>query len=699
VRVCLVSAPALSFVGEIPSERDTDRQLAEDAALGVLTLLPILENAGFACTLTHGSELVYRAMRNAPGDDAVLLAAREIAAISVEVVGFATICSSYPATLRMATEVKRLRPDCIVVLGGPQSTVTDVATLKAFPAIDIVVRGEADETFPQLLTAMESNRIFGGIGGLTYRKGHEIIRTPNASPVLDIDRLPIPAFDRLRGVHLAERLPLELGRGCPFACTFCSTNDFFRRRFRLKSPAVLLSQVTHLQDRYPNIQAFDLTHDMFTVDRRRVVEFCRAVLESGLKFRWSSSARTDCIDEELIDLMAEAGCVSIFFGIETGSQRMQKIIDKGLDLDEARRMIRYATGRSVRTSIGTIIGFPEETEDDLSATLDFVFDAAAQRLPQPQISVLSPLARTPIYDRYQESLHFDGEYSDFCQQVFPQYPDDIELIRQNKAVFQSFYSVPTRLPAAFLREAALFFSWLLIRCRWLGVALTKAAGGPLSCFRQWLAYRGGPERGFHYYSSHAFHKDIAVFAGKFVDASAELKILAAVHVRVAELATASPVEPDAEATIAPHSVPVLAVSAAAFDAPGDPEKAIEALNCGKPVLADLQDRVTLIARRKGYETEVFQPSDALLHMLRLCDGQRSAMSIAQTLTTRLGAPISGCDAAAGWLASLEYLRQDGLLEVRPAYPEACKCVATHEHPSKTVAPSIGGSERSQCLPV
>src|SRR5437764_12338342 len=100
---------------------------------------------------------------------------------------------------------------------------------------------------------------------------------------------------------------LDLGRGCPFACTFCSTNDFFRRNFRLRSPERVLQDMRQFAARYAS-REFQLVHDMFTFDRKRVVEFCNAMLASGEDFTRSCSARTDCIDEPLLDLMLSSCC-------------------------------------------------------------------------------------------------------------------------------------------------------------------------------------------------------------------------------------------------------------------------------------------------------------------------------------------------------------------------------------------------------
>ena len=127
------------------------------------------------------------------------------------------------------------------------------------------------------------------------------------------------------------------------------------------------------------VQYFSLVHDMYTVDRKRVVAFCETLLASQEQFRWGCSARTDCVDDELLRLMAEAGCTGIFFGIETGSQRLQRVINKKLDLDEARARIEEADRCGITMSVALIIGFPEETRDDLRDTVHFFIDFHAVR--------------------------------------------------------------------------------------------------------------------------------------------------------------------------------------------------------------------------------------------------------------------------------------------------------------------------------
>src|SRR6185503_11992091 len=344
MKVCLVSAPtANDFDDPKILESDAIRMIAEHAPLGILSLAAVLDQNGSPPVIADANRLYYEYCREEKSlrekTDFTNYAAQRIAELPGDFYGFSSICSSYPLTWRMARELKRLRPGSVIALGGPQASVVDVETMKAFDFIDFVVRGEAEATLPALLEGLTSHHGFDAVPGITFRRNSEIVRNHNAPPIENLDSLPMPAYHLYPYMEGCRYIALELGRGCPFACSFCSTNDFFRRRFRLKSPERVIAEMRAMRDKY-KVTSFDLVHDMFTVDRRKVAEFCNALISSNEDFCWGCSARTDCIDEDLIKLMSKAGCKGIFFGIETGSARLQKIIKKNLDLSEAIQMVK-----------------------------------------------------------------------------------------------------------------------------------------------------------------------------------------------------------------------------------------------------------------------------------------------------------------------------------------------------------------------
>src|SRR5205085_7872746 len=151
-------------------------------------------------------------------------------------------------------------------------------------------------------------------------------------------------------------------------------------------------------------------------DRRRVVAFCEAMAASKTGFTWSCSARTDCIDEELMELMSSSGCRGIFFGVEVGSDRMQRVIDKRLDIVRARQMVDCAERLGIHTTVSLITGFPEETPDDLQQTLAMFVHSARCPHSNPQLNLLAPLAGTPIYQHHKQQLSLEELCSEMSHQ-------------------------------------------------------------------------------------------------------------------------------------------------------------------------------------------------------------------------------------------------------------------------------------------
>jgi hypothetical protein len=279
----------------------------------------------------------------------------------------------------------------------------------------------------------------------------------------------------------------------------------------------MLAEMRAIRSTY-GIRVFELTHDMFTVDRRRVVAFCRHLLESGERFGWACSARTDCVDDELLELMAAAGCTGMFFGVETGSKRMQRIIDKDLDPDYAKVMIETAERLRIDTTVSLIMGYPEENLDDLRDTTAMYMHSMRHAGSSPQLNLLAPLAGTPIYSRHKHQMVLEDLGSAMSHQGRTQNDADRELIRRYPHIFPNFYLVPAPgLDRAFCIELREFLRFGEVRLRWLLTALHQSGSGILDVFSEWRKRRielhpdvsGGDLR--HYYMQRLFADEFVGF--------------------------------------------------------------------------------------------------------------------------------------------------------------------------------------------
>jgi radical SAM superfamily enzyme YgiQ (UPF0313 family) len=686
VKVCLIPPPSMTeFEGSVTSRAEPVRLSAGDPPLGILSLAAVLEQRGTPLEVFSLNGLFCEFVRRGGKESErtfLPLAASELLRLQADVYGFGTITSSYPLTVRLAQAVKRARPDTVVVFGGPQATAVDFLTLEAFPFIDVVVRGEAEEILPELLGALGRPGQFGEIAGITYRENGAVVRTPDAPLLPDLNQLPTPAFHLWPGIEKRRSVPLEVGRGCPFSCTFCSTSRFFRRRFRLQAPGRVIEQMRSIRQAY-GIERFSLVHDAFTVVRAKVVEFCQALLESGERFFWWCSARSDCLDEELLALMAKAGCTGIFLGIESGSAQVQRAIKKNLDLDQALAAIRSADAHQVKTTVSLITGFPEETPGDLRDTVHFMMDAVRLDEVKPQFHLVAPLAGTTLYEQYRGCLKWDGVFSDMAFQGWRQDSADRALILQHPEVFPCFYAIPNaNFERSYLMELRDFIIYGLARSRWLMIALHQLSGSVLEVFDRWCAWRALHRQPLRadgeYHAGARFWRDFLEFvASTYVseDATEALAVATLLEYeagleRLGEnLPSGLPAAPVATAgrpATDRKAVPRIAPGVSLLHLSADYQRVVECLRSCRSS-KDVPRRPVIVAERQTADksVEVLQLSSLSAALLRLCDGARTVEEIA-AMFPRLEHGLDQFPPEPACLFALNELARQGLLVFLPA---------------------------------
>jgi radical SAM superfamily enzyme YgiQ (UPF0313 family) len=687
MKVCLISAPtANQFDGRAVGEMEAARIMGELAPVGILSLAAVLGAKGLQPEVVDLNRVYYSWLQDSNRDkpDFCGFAGDYFAGRDFDFFGFSTVCSSYPVTLRIAAQVKRAHPKSVVVLGGPQASVVDVATMSAFPSIDLVVRGEAEQTLPDLVDALGGGQSLAAIPGITFRRQNEIVRNPAAPLVADLDALPFPAFHLFPDVRYCRHFPLELGRGCPFSCTFCSTNDFFRRNFRLKSPAQMIADMRRVRQTY-GTSSFELVHDMFTVDRKRVVAFCEALLKNKRNnpedaFIWGCSARTDCVDEELIELMSRAGCRGIFFGIETGSRRMQKIIDKGLELNDSAERVRSCDKFKINTAVSLMAGFPDETMNDLRDTAAFFVDSLRYDHADPQLSILAPLAATPITTQHKDSLVLNDDVADMSFRGWRQQPEDHAIIAAHPEIFSSFYSTPLpHLDREFLKELRDFLLSGMRAFRKLLLGLHQDSGDIVDVFQQWQQWR--TVNGIHfsngdrtiYYAQSQFPADFLQFVrGQYVPASkAPVAITALVEYEAAVLAddrgddqkqlADDPLFQDSDDLLFPDSRLRLLPGVKVVNLPADYHEIVRRLRHKSP-LHDVPSKPVKLAIRRvpAGSAEVRQLTPLSAELLDLCEDGLTVQEITGEFLLR-NIEVPGIPVDKVCLAGLEILRQQRLL--------------------------------------
>lgn len=410
--------------------------------LGLLSLLAVAEDAG--CEgMFYDPKLALTSQKLSLDSGLYREIAHDLLRKNPDVIGLTTLGCNFICTLKVATHLKQLNPEIPILLGGPHATILDREVIRRFPQFDVIVRNEAELTLLPLLEGLPRMRL-DNVPGITFRRGSEIIANLGAPLIEDLDALPRPAYRHypIKELKLST-LRVEAGRGCPFKCTFCSTASFFGRRYRLKSAGRLCAELDYLHSQY-GVSDFGLMHDLFTVSRTKVSAFCDEV--EGRGYTWTCSARMDCVDENLLERMQSAGCRAIYYGVETGSARMQKVVEKNQDLAlfDPILDVTHRLGMSVVAAF--ITGYPQEEQTDQDQTLDLIGTCfkRPQELLKIQLHLLTPEPGTKLIADFANALAYDGHISDFN---FPTLePDDSEIMGQNPEVFMNHHYYLSALP-------------------------------------------------------------------------------------------------------------------------------------------------------------------------------------------------------------------------------------------------------------
>ena len=292
-------------------------------------------------------------------------------------------------------EIRRLSRDIFICLGGPHVEVYPNETLEVFP-IDCIIRGDGEYAFRELCRRIRDGQSWHDVGGVGCREsGATKLNQP--LQVENLDTLPFPmrelsSMSRIRSTVSRGGAITSIcsSRGCPMPCTFCNSPY---KKYRLRSPESVTSEIRDCYDRF-GIREFYFFDDLFNITKNRLVAVIEAILKLPFRIKWSFRGRIDQLDESLIIKCRNAGCNRIHFGVEAGTDRIQALYRKGLDLKEVQRIFYICRRAGIETVANFIIGAPTETKEEIFETFRF-----ADKLDPTfvEFHVLVPYPYTQIY--------------------------------------------------------------------------------------------------------------------------------------------------------------------------------------------------------------------------------------------------------------------------------------------------------------
>lgn len=401
------NADILLVVPILPRPRERFYVPDHELPLGICCLGAWLKKAG------HEARLIDMSVEPAGSGLAQLAKGMEPA-----IVGFTGYTPFMDDVARIAAEAKTLWPRATTVLGGYHASALPERTLREIPSIDLLIAGEGETPLLELAERIGNGKSAEDVAGVWRRREDGSI-SGNAPPKpMDVDALPFPARDMLpierysvNSVNAMDTPSTGIiaGRGCNHRCAYCSQSVW--RGLRLRSPENIVAEMRDCRERF-GMKGFRFYDDNLTASREHCAAFCERLLNEMKKYSWNCFSRVDSVDEELLRQMRKAGCLQIKYGVETGTERVSKMLRKGTRFEQNEAAVRATKRAGIECQITLMIGLPDETEAEARETIRY-----ALRLAPDLISInhFKPLPGSPLYRQLLDEDRLDAapwsEYS------------------------------------------------------------------------------------------------------------------------------------------------------------------------------------------------------------------------------------------------------------------------------------------------
>jgi len=388
---------ALNILLAVPIREGNNLQISPD--LGILSLATALKKQGFGITLLDCTK------------DGMNFAdfKKFLQSGQFNVVGFRCYSRDHNYVKHHLKIVRQVSPQAVTLVGGPHPSALPEFVLDSMPDLDFAWKAEAEQGLVRFLALVGEfgrripENLLCDIPGLVWRDSAQQRNVVNSPAfTVDLDTFGIPAWELIQpdtypGFIYDEYYPLLTTRGCPYPCTYCNTSGLSGKKLRHRGLENVMEELTFLKKHY-RIRRFSIVDDEFTLDPLYAAQFCEQLMQSDLNLRWDCpvGVRLDSLNPELLQQMQNSGCECIAVGIESGSERIQKLIRKSITVDKIREQAFMVAGQSRIKLIGYfMLGFPDETEEEIMETIRLALELPLYRA---NFNLVIPIPGTILFD-------------------------------------------------------------------------------------------------------------------------------------------------------------------------------------------------------------------------------------------------------------------------------------------------------------
>lgn len=377
------------------------------------------------------------------------------------ILGFSVLNSSMEEAVKIARQAKMENPNLTIVFGNYHATFNAERILNKYPFVDMIVRGEGEYTCLELGKCLEKGGALRKVAGITFRKNGIVVSSPDRPLIKDVDTLPFPDRDlidaqyssTIYGVKVATKKfsTIVSSRGCPFRCTFCGCRKFAQGVWRPRSVENIMAELESLLSE--GYEQFLFVDDNFTLNQKRVVEFCQKVKKEGIDIEWFCDSRVDKCRYDVFRQMVKVGCKILYFGMESANQRILNYYKKGITPNDSRSAVEKARKAGIDVIVGSfILGAPDETRREIQNTLKFAHELD---IDVPQLNILGAFTGTDLWSDLVTKGFIDEdqlwETGAYVPRVSPQSVPFEEIRHMIYDYFRAFYLRPKLLLTEILR--------------------------------------------------------------------------------------------------------------------------------------------------------------------------------------------------------------------------------------------------------
>lgn len=295
--------------------------------------------------------------------------------------------------------LKEQRPGTPIVLGGLCTVLSPKMILHNISDVDIVVQGEGETPMQEMCEFLSKRKNLEEIRGIAFRKNGEVFYNPK-NGYMDLDRLPFPAYHLLdmRRYYIhppfglyPPAIGVETSRGCMFNCKFCCLS----KTYRVKDIEKVIDEISFLKKRYGINEIYFVDHT-FTISQDRIQGLCRKMIERDLNIKWACKTRVDCVSAETLKIMKKAGCYMISYGVESGSEKILKNLNKGITLEDINKAISLSKRYGMRSIAYMIVGSPGENRRTMQESMRLL-----KKIKPDYVlyNVLAPAPESTLFDK------------------------------------------------------------------------------------------------------------------------------------------------------------------------------------------------------------------------------------------------------------------------------------------------------------